>query len=64
MLILVQKKNEQGQVHISQGTYFESFQIYQVTIMYCFEHTNHGIHLKLLFQNLGKLFLRERNLHQ
>ena len=49
MLMLVQYKNDHGQGHIFQGTYFKSFQILQLTIMYCFEHTNHDILLIVLF---------------
>ena len=45
----VQKKNEQGQVHIFKGTYFESFQIYQLTTMYCFEHINYDNLLNFFF---------------
>ena len=63
MLTLVQKENEQDQV-IFQEIYFKSFQIHQLTIKYCFEHTNHDIVLSFLFQNLHKLFLLSSNLHQ
>ena len=42
MLILVQYENEKGIVHIFQDTYLESFQIQQLTKMYCFEHINHA----------------------
>ena len=42
-------KNEKGQVHILQDTYFESFQIHQLAKIYCFEHTIHDIHLNVLF---------------
>ena len=42
----------QDQVHIFQDTYFESYQIHQVTIMYGFEHTNHDIPPNFLFQKL------------
>ena len=52
MLILVQSENEQSQVYIFQGTYFESSQIHLLTIMYHFEHKNHDILLNFLFQNL------------
>ena len=48
MLILVHKANEVDQVHMLQETYFESLQIHQVAIMYCFEHTNHDIHVNVL----------------
>ena len=47
-----------------QDTYFESSQIHQLTITYWFEHTNHDILQKILFQNPYKLFLRARYLHQ
>ena len=43
LIILVQKENEQGQIHIFQDTKFESYQVHQLTIMYCFGHTNHDI---------------------
>ena len=49
MLILVQKENEQDQAHIFQETYFKSFQIHQLTIMYHFEHINHDNPLNVLF---------------
>ena len=39
---------------IFQDTYFESFQIHLSTIMCCFEPINHGVLLKILFQNLYK----------
>ena len=39
------EKNGQDQVHTFQKGYFESSQIHQLTIMYRFERTNHGIHL-------------------
>ena len=52
MLILVQSENEQSQVYIFQGTYFESSQIHLLTIMYHFEHKNQDILLNFLFQNL------------
>ena len=41
-----------------------SSQIHHLTIVYCFEHTNHDIQIKSLFQNLCKLFLHAHNLHQ
>ena len=56
MLIQELKQILKDQVHIVSGTYFESFQIHQLTIMYCFEHTNHDITLNFLFRNLYKLF--------
>ena len=40
MLILVQYENEQDLAYIFQDTYFESFQIHQLTIMYHSEYTN------------------------
>ena len=43
MLNLVQQENEQDQAHIFSDIYFESCQIYQVTIMYCFKRTRHDI---------------------
>ena len=49
MLILVRKKSDQDQAQIFQDTYFESFQLHQLRIMYRFEHKNHGILLNLLF---------------
>ena len=53
----VVKDNEQNQAHIFQGTYFESSQIHQLTIMYCFEHTDHDIHLKFYFKSFQTLFV-------
>ena len=53
----------QDQAPIFQDIYFNSSQIYQLTIMYRFEHTNHVL-LNFLFQNLYNLFLRARNLHK
>ena len=47
MLILVQKENEEDQIHIFQDAYFGSSQIHQLTIMYRFEHANH--HIQLIF---------------
>ena len=64
MVTLVQNMNAQCLVPILQDTYSKSFQVHQPTMIYCFEHTNHGIHLIFLFQNLDKLFLCELNLHQ
>ena len=64
MLIQELKEISQDQAHIFQDTYFESSQIYQLTIIYRFEHTSHHILLNFIFQNLFKLFLRARNLHQ
>ena len=64
MLIQKQKEILQYQPHIFQDTYFESSQLDQLTIMYCFEHTNHVILLNVLFQNLYKLFLHTHNLDQ
>ena len=49
MLILVQKENEEDQAHIFQETYFKSFQIHQLTIMYRFEHISHDNPLNVLF---------------
>ena len=63
-LILVQQENEQGRVLTFQDTHSERCQIHQPAIMYFFEHTNHNIHLNVLFQNLYKLYLRACNLHQ
>ena len=51
MLINVPEQNEQDQAHIFQDTYFESCQIHLLTIMYGFEHTNHGI-----FLNVSNIF--------
>ena len=62
MLILVEKENEQ--VQAQNGTYLESSQIHHLTVMYCFEHTDHDNLQKILFQNLYKLFLHAFNLHQ
>ena len=49
MLIHVQKEDEQDQAHTFQDTYFESFQMDQLTIMYCFKHINHENPLNILF---------------
>ena len=43
MLVLLQQENEQDQSSVFQGTYFKSFQIHQLAIMYWFEHINHDI---------------------
>ena len=64
MLIQEMKEILQGQGHIFQEIYFESSQIYQLTLMYCFEHTNNDILLNLLFQNLYKVIVLVDNLHQ
>ena len=64
MPIQEMKEILQDQGHIFQETYFESSQIYQLTLMYCFEHTNNDILLNLLFQNLYKVIVLVRNLHQ
>ena len=40
MLILVRKENEQDQAHTFQDSYFESFQLHQLTMMCRFEHIN------------------------
>ena len=61
---MLRGENEQGRVHIFQGTYFESSQIHQPAIMYLLEHINHDIYINFLFQNLYRLFLRAGNLHQ
>ena len=58
MHILVQKENQQGQFHITECIYFESFQIHQLATMYRFDRANHDIHLSVLFQSLPKLFSR------
>ena len=52
MLILVQKENEEDQIHVFQDAYFGSSQIHQLTIMYRFEHANHHIQLIFFFLNL------------
>ena len=64
MLIRGLKEILQDQAYIFQDTYFLSSQIHQLTIMYRFEHTNHDILIYFLFQNIYKLFLHARNLHQ
>ena len=63
MLILVQQENEQGQVHIFQDIYFESSQIHLLTVMYCFEHTNHDILPNFYLKNFTTTLSRARNLH-
>ena len=52
MLILVQKENEEDQIHVFQDAYFGSSQIHQLTIMYRFEHANHHIQFIFFFLNL------------
>ena len=64
MPIQEMKEILQDQGHIFQEIYFESSQIYQLTLMYCFEHTNNDILLNLLFQNLYKVIVLVDNLHQ
>ena len=64
MLILVEKENEQDEVHIFQGTYFESSQIHHLIIVYRFKHINHDNPLVFFSQTLFKLFLHACNLHQ
>ena len=49
MLILVRKENEKDQTHIFQGTYFDSFQIHQLSIMHHFEYIIHDNPLNFLF---------------
>ena len=44
MLILLQSKNEQNQVHMFQYTYSKSFQTHLQAIMYHTEHTSHDTH--------------------
>ena len=56
MLILMRKDNEQDQAHIFQDTYFESFQIHQLTVVYHFEHIMHDNLLNFLFQMTLKIF--------
>ena len=56
MLIRMQEESMQDQGYIFSVTYLENFQIQQLAIMYCFEHTNHSIHLSFLFQILHKFF--------
>ena len=47
----------QGEVRIIQYIYFKSSQIHQLTLMYCFEHTNHDNFLNLLIsKSLETLF--------
>ena len=65
MLILVLNEIKQYQVHIFQDTSFASFQIHHPGIENDFEHTNHGIHVVFVFQNLDKLInYIARKLHQ
>ena len=45
MLIHVQIKNEQDQVHIFQNIYFSNFQIHPQAIMYHFELIEDDMHL-------------------
>ena len=47
----------QGEVRIIQYIYFKSSQIHQLTLMYCFEHTNHDNFLNsLISKSLQTLF--------
>ena len=39
-----------------QDKYFESFEIHQPIIMYCFEHTNHDTFLTFFSKPLQTLF--------
>ena len=48
MLIQLQVKNVQDQVHIFHYIYFKSFQVHQKVIKYHFKHTNYVIHLNFL----------------
>ena len=43
MVILAQKEEKLDQGHIFQDTYFKNYQLYQLTKMYRFEHTNDNI---------------------
>ena len=63
LLILLLKESERDQIHISCYNYFESFRIQMLTVMYCLEHTDHDIHLHLLFQILHKLVLHASSLY-
>ena len=64
-IILVQKGNEQFQVHIFQLSYFESFQEHQLPIIYRFKSTNRDIHLSFFFiQSFSKLSLHTCNLQR
>ena len=63
MLILVQTKNEQDQVHIFQYTYLKSFQIHLQAIIYRFEHIDHDTRQDFLFQILPILFEHGDSLH-
>ena len=49
MIIPERKENRQDQAHIFQDTYFKSFEIHQLTRMYCFAHINHDNPINLLF---------------
>ena len=64
MLIQELKEILQDQAHIFLDQYFERSQIHQLTIMYHFEYTIPNILLNFSVQNLYKLFLSVRNLHQ
>ena len=56
MLIQELKENLQDQAHIFQGTYIQSSQIFELTKMYCFKHTNHDILLNFFSKSLETLF--------
>ena len=49
LLILVQEESNLGQVHIFKDTYFERFQVHQLIIMCCFEHTFFSKFFQTLF---------------
>ena len=64
MLILVETKNEQDQVHIFQYICFYNFQMHQQVIKYRFEHTSPDTRQGFLFQILPILFDHAHSLHQ
>ena len=64
MLIQTLKEISHDPAYIFKFTYFESFQIRLLKIMYNFGNTNRDNIVILLFQNLYKLILRICNMHE
>ena len=63
ILILMLNNNLLDQVHIFHYTYCENFQIHLRVLIYCFEHMNHNLSLKLLFWSLPIFFIDVNNQH-
>ena len=56
MLILMLIKNELDQAHILQYIYFKRLQTHLQVIVYHFEHADHDINHRFLFQSFSTLF--------